>query len=323
MGRPAGLLETFAAEPGRQRQDADAGRGRQRGLPHPGQRSRAILYGAAAARRSDGAGQGARREPRRHCRAAEPGGGQGQRDPRLVRPLPHRTGASRSPPPKGLPSRRALTSRACNLFGSAGRPWPVAPSLVTWGETMKHIPLARRRPRFALAAIPVTAASIGHVQPAATVARSTSSISSDAFEGRGPATRAETKTINYIADQFKAAGLQPGGDMVERPAQLVPGRAAAPVGDRRHAAIRAQPRQRHSRAADARAMRSPFARRSTAKAAIDLANAPLRVRRLRSRRARAQLGRFQGPGRPRQDASSSSSTTPISRAAKATSAARR
>ena len=39
-------------------------------------------------------------------------------------------------------------------------------------------------------------------------------ISSDAFEGRGPATRAETKTINYIADQFKSAGLQPAGDTV-------------------------------------------------------------------------------------------------------------
>ena len=39
-------------------------------------------------------------------------------------------------------------------------------------------------------------------------------ISSDAFEGRGPATRAETKTINYIADQFRAAGLQPAGDTV-------------------------------------------------------------------------------------------------------------
>jgi len=39
-------------------------------------------------------------------------------------------------------------------------------------------------------------------------------ISSDAFEGRGPATRAETKTINYIADQFRAVGLQPAGDTV-------------------------------------------------------------------------------------------------------------
>lgn len=39
-------------------------------------------------------------------------------------------------------------------------------------------------------------------------------ISSDAFEGRAPATRAETKTINYIADQFRSAGLQPAGDTV-------------------------------------------------------------------------------------------------------------
>ena len=38
------------------------------------------------------------------------------------------------------------------------------------------------------------------------------SVSSDAFEGRGPATAGETKTIDYIVDQFKAAGLQPGGD---------------------------------------------------------------------------------------------------------------
>jgi hypothetical protein len=37
-------------------------------------------------------------------------------------------------------------------------------------------------------------------------------LSSDAFEGRGPATPAETKTVGYIVEQFKAAGLKPGGD---------------------------------------------------------------------------------------------------------------
>src|SRR3954470_11788750 len=37
-------------------------------------------------------------------------------------------------------------------------------------------------------------------------------LSSDAYEGRGPATRAEPKTIAYIVAQFKAAGLQPAGD---------------------------------------------------------------------------------------------------------------
>ena len=38
-------------------------------------------------------------------------------------------------------------------------------------------------------------------------------LSSDAFEGRGPATPAEAKTIDYVAAQMKAAGLQPGGDL--------------------------------------------------------------------------------------------------------------
>ncbi len=37
-------------------------------------------------------------------------------------------------------------------------------------------------------------------------------LSSDAYEGRGPATRAETKTIAYLEQQMKAAGLQPAGD---------------------------------------------------------------------------------------------------------------
>jgi len=38
-------------------------------------------------------------------------------------------------------------------------------------------------------------------------------LSSDAFEGRGPATAGEVKTIDYVVAQFKAAGLQPGGDV--------------------------------------------------------------------------------------------------------------
>jgi Zn-dependent M28 family amino/carboxypeptidase len=38
-------------------------------------------------------------------------------------------------------------------------------------------------------------------------------LASDAFEGRAPATPAETKTIDYIVSQFKAAGVQPGGDV--------------------------------------------------------------------------------------------------------------
>ncbi|WOK35426.1 M28 family metallopeptidase [Sphingomonas sp. C3-2] len=37
-------------------------------------------------------------------------------------------------------------------------------------------------------------------------------LSSDAFEGRGPATEGETKTVAYLTEQMKAAGLEPGGD---------------------------------------------------------------------------------------------------------------
>ena len=60
VGGSGGLLAALAAVAGRQRPDADPGGGRQRGLPHPGQRGRAILYRAAAARRADGFGEGAR-----------------------------------------------------------------------------------------------------------------------------------------------------------------------------------------------------------------------------------------------------------------------
>ena len=40
-------------------------------------------------------------------------------------------------------------------------------------------------------------------------------LSSDAFEGRGPATPGETKAVAYITEQFKADGLQPGGDKLK------------------------------------------------------------------------------------------------------------
>ena len=37
-------------------------------------------------------------------------------------------------------------------------------------------------------------------------------LSSDAFEGRGPATAGEDKTVAFLTARFKALGLQPGGD---------------------------------------------------------------------------------------------------------------
>ncbi|MEO8175747.1 MAG: M28 family peptidase [Sphingomicrobium sp.] len=48
----------------------------------------------------------------------------------------------------------------------------------------------------------------------ARLSRHVQTLGSDAYEGRGPATRAETKTVAYLIEQFKAAGLQPGGAIV-------------------------------------------------------------------------------------------------------------
>jgi len=40
-------------------------------------------------------------------------------------------------------------------------------------------------------------------------------LASDAFEGRGPATPGETKTVAYISKEFASVGLQPGGDKLK------------------------------------------------------------------------------------------------------------
>ncbi|HEY0413726.1 MAG TPA: M28 family metallopeptidase [Allosphingosinicella sp.] len=68
----------------------------------------------------------------------------------------------------------------------------------------------------AIASLPLAAAM---AQPSATFdpARLSEHIrvlASDAFEGRGPATAGETKSVAYIVGQMKAAGLQPGGSLV-------------------------------------------------------------------------------------------------------------
>ena len=40
-------------------------------------------------------------------------------------------------------------------------------------------------------------------------------LASDEFEGRSPNTAGETRTVDYLIQQFKAAGLQPGGDLAK------------------------------------------------------------------------------------------------------------
>jgi Zn-dependent M28 family amino/carboxypeptidase len=66
----------------------------------------------------------------------------------------------------------------------------------------------------ALTAVPLAAASMGGFSPAR-LSKHIEIIGSDAYEGRGVNTRAEVKTVDYIVSQFKAAGVQPGGDLVD------------------------------------------------------------------------------------------------------------
>jgi Zn-dependent M28 family amino/carboxypeptidase len=40
-------------------------------------------------------------------------------------------------------------------------------------------------------------------------------LASDEYEGRAPNTRGEVKTVDFLIAQFKAAGLKPGGDLVD------------------------------------------------------------------------------------------------------------
>jgi len=64
-----------------------------------------------------------------------------------------------------------------------------------------------------LAALPAIAlAAPAHFDPAR-LSHHVEILASDAFEGRAPASRAEPKVIDYIVGQFKAAGVQPGGQV--------------------------------------------------------------------------------------------------------------
>ncbi len=62
---------------------------------------------------------------------------------------------------------------------------------------------------WAVFAAPAMAADIAPAK----IAEHVKVLSSDAYEGRAPATEGEKKTVAYIIEQYKAAGLQPGGDL--------------------------------------------------------------------------------------------------------------
>ncbi len=68
------------------------------------------------------------------------------------------------------------------------------------------------------AALLAPAIALAQPQPRfdpALLSRHVQILSSDAYEGRGPATRGETKTVDYLVAQFRSAGLQPGGEIVD------------------------------------------------------------------------------------------------------------
>ena len=68
-----------------------------------------------------------------------------------------------------------------------------------------------------IASIALFSASIVNAKPfepkfsASRLSKDIKEVSSDAYEGRGVGTRAETKTIEFISNGMKKAGLQPGG----------------------------------------------------------------------------------------------------------------
>ncbi|MGI8705892.1 MAG: M28 family metallopeptidase [Sphingomicrobium sp.] len=64
------------------------------------------------------------------------------------------------------------------------------------------------------------AAVVAHAQPTPTfeadrLANHVQTLSSDAFEGRAPATQGEKMTVDYLVRELKAAGVQPGGEVID------------------------------------------------------------------------------------------------------------
>jgi len=77
-----------------------------------------------------------------------------------------------------------------------------------WRSTLKNVTPVL----LALLATSAQAAEAPSFDPQR-LSRDVKVLSSDAFEGRGPNTAGETRTVDYLIEQFKAAGLAPGGDL--------------------------------------------------------------------------------------------------------------
>ena len=66
----------------------------------------------------------------------------------------------------------------------------------------------------ATATLAAHAADAVHIDPQR-LSQDVRTLASDEFEGRGSNTPGETKTVDYLVQQFQAVGLQPGGDLVD------------------------------------------------------------------------------------------------------------
>ena len=173
---------------------------------------------------------------------------------------------------------------------------------------------------FALAAAPLAAAPTAF--DPARLSHHVQILGSDAFEGRAPATRAETKTVDYIVGQFREAGLQPGGDLVNGKrqwTQAVPLLKSDIAGTPQVILDLGNGQRLNLAQGEQIAVRSP----TNGQGAVNLADAPLVFVGYGVDAPERDWDDFKGVGRAGARCSSCSSTTPTSRAAKAISAARR
>ena len=76
---------------------------------------------------------------------------------------------------------------------------------------MMHIRLLAATALAAVIATPLAAQTFDPGR----LARHVRTLSADDFEGRAPATPGEQKTVDYLIRELRAAGLQPGGELVE------------------------------------------------------------------------------------------------------------
>jgi Zn-dependent M28 family amino/carboxypeptidase len=82
-------------------------------------------------------------------------------------------------------------------------------NLTQWSCTLKNTPLV-----FLLLAAASAQAADAPKFDAKRLSQDVKILSSDEFEGRAPNSAGETKTVDYLVKEFKAAGLKPAGDLV-------------------------------------------------------------------------------------------------------------